>query len=60
MNFEYVIIEFMDGKVDTISPDNPQARLALEVGKRPGASRVDAINKMAETGYRLLEGTVIP
>jgi hypothetical protein len=53
--FEYVCISTSAGAVNSVTPDNPNTRTALEAGRK--GTLVDAINKMAESEYRLLEGT---
>lgn len=40
-----------------VTPHNPNTQTALEAGKK--GTLVDAINKMAESGYRLLDGTAL-
>ena len=52
---EYVCITMASGAVDTVTPDNPDTKTALDAGKKGGL--VAAINKMAEYQYKLLEGT---
>ncbi len=43
---EYVCITMAAGAVDTVTPDNPDTKTALEAGRKGGL--VAAINKMAE------------
>lgn len=43
------------GKVSDVYPKGPHTHTALQAGKN--GTLVDAINKMAEYDYRLLEGT---
>ncbi|MGH9612591.1 MAG: hypothetical protein ACRD4P_05880 [Bryobacteraceae bacterium] len=54
---EYVMITTSQGGVASVEPSRPDTKTALDVGK--SGSLIDAINKMAEYGYRLLEGTVL-
>jgi hypothetical protein len=52
---EYVCITMSAGAVYSVTPENANTKTALEAGKNGGL--VHAINKMAESGYQLLEGT---
>jgi hypothetical protein len=54
-SFEYVCISMAAGGVDVVSPENPDTRTALEAGQQDGL--MAAVNKMAEDGYKLLDGT---
>ena len=55
--FEYLMIELQQGTVSSVKPDTPETRTALDAAQ--SGTPVDAINKLAESGWRLLEGTVI-
>lgn len=55
--FEYVCISVSAGAVYSVTPENPNTVTALEAGKK--GTLVDAINKMAESSYKLLEGTAL-
>lgn len=55
--FEYVCISVSAGAVYSVTPENPNTQTALEAGRR--GTLVDAINKMAESSYRLLDGTAL-
>jgi hypothetical protein len=52
---EYISISTANGAVHRVDPQGKDTQTALEVGKK--GTLVDAINKMSEYGYRLLEGT---
>jgi hypothetical protein len=54
---DYISISTSMGKVDLVDPQRPDTKTALEAGKN--GTLVDAINKMAEYGYKLLEGTTL-
>ena len=51
------MIEVEGGAVSSVWPDNPQTRAAIQAAQK--GTVVDAINKLAESGWRLLEGSVI-
>ena len=53
--FEYVCISMLAGGVDGVNPVTPDTKTALEAGQREGL--MAAVNKMAEYGYKVLEGT---
>ena len=54
---EYVSISTALGAVHDVNPRRPDTETALDAGKK--GTLVDAINKMAEYGYRLLDGTTL-
>ena len=54
---EYVKISTSNGQVHTVEPMNAETKTALEAGRKQGGTIVDTINKMAESDFRLLEGT---
>jgi hypothetical protein len=54
---EYVMIEIQQGMVSSVLPESAQTHTALEAALN--GAPIDAINKLAESGWRLLEGTVI-
>jgi hypothetical protein len=55
--FEYVMIELQQGTVSSVLPDTPETKTAFDAAKN--GTPIDAINKLGESGWRLLEGTVI-
>ena len=56
-NVEYVCISTSGGGVYSVTPENPNTKTALEAGRK--GTLIDSINKMAESGYRLLDGTAL-
>jgi hypothetical protein len=56
-HFEYVMIELQQGTVSSILPESPETRTAFEAAQN--GTPISAINKLAENGWRLLDGTVI-
>jgi hypothetical protein len=54
---KYVMISTAAGAVHAAALSSPETGTALDAGKK--GSLVDAINKMAEYGYRLLDGTTL-
>lgn len=56
---EYIAVRINSGSVSEIGPMNPQTQSArLQDGSY--GSVADALNKMAEYGFRLVPGMVIP
>jgi hypothetical protein len=51
------MIELQQGTVSSVLPDTPENKTAFEAAQKGTA--IDAINKLGESGWRLLEGTVI-
>jgi len=56
-SLEYVMIELQQGTVSSVLPVTPETRTALEAASH--GTPIDAINKLGETGWRLIDGTVI-
>ena len=51
------MIEIQQGAVSAVLPDSPQTHTALDAAR--SGTPIDAINKLAESGWLLLDGTVI-
>jgi hypothetical protein len=54
---EFVMIELQQATVSSVTPDTPETKTAFEAAQN--GTPVDAINKLGESGWKLLEGTVI-
>ena len=58
---EYIVLAVMDGNVVAITPGNPRTQTAHSPGG--GMSRAplgEVLAKLAEHGYRLVPGVVVP
>ena len=58
MGMRYAEIRVSSGSVEDVLPKGtePQAQHALQAGKQ--GSVVDSVNKLAETGYKLVDGSI--
>jgi len=55
--FEYVMIHLEQGTVSSRLPETPETITAFEAAQK--GTPIDAINKLGENGWRLLDGTVV-
>jgi hypothetical protein len=57
-NIEYVAISVAIGSVDSIRPESSETKVALEVGKKNSGAIGDVVNKLSESGWKLVSGCV--